>query len=195
MLDAERDKEAVQVHARVAAAIAALTVVGATATACGSEEPTASGTLAPPGQANGAYTYDQTAAPPGARLTVTSTGTDGGTRVEFRAEGLQPNRAYGVHAHVRPCGATGEAAGPHFQHRIDPVQPSVDPAYANPRNEIWLDLRTDGSGSGTATTEVPFGFAERAPASVVVHERPTATGPGKAGTAGGRVACLTVPFR
>ena len=195
MLEAEREKEAVRMPARIAAAIAALTV-GATATACGSgEEVRVSGTLAPPDQANGAYTYDQTAAPPGARLTVTSTGTDGGTRVELQAEGLQPNRAYGVHAHVRPCGATGEAAGPHLQHRADPVQPSVDPAYANRRNEIWLDLRTDGTGSGTATTEVPFSFAERAPASVVVHERPTATGPGEAGTAGGRVACLTVPFR
>ncbi len=176
-------------------AVLAALVAGAAVTACGSEELTASGTLAPPGQADGAYTYDPTAAPAGARLTVTSTGTDGGTRVELRAEGLQPNRAYGVHAHVRPCGATGDAAGPHFQHRIDPVQPSVDPAYANPRNEIWLDLRTDGAGSGAATAEVPFGFAERAPASVVVHERPTATGPGEAGTAGGRVACLTVPFR
>lgn len=181
-------------HARLAVALAALTL-GAAMAGCGSEEPTASGTLAPPGQADLAYTYDEAAAPPGARLTVTSTGTDGGTRVALRAEGLQPNRAYGAHAHVRPCGATGDAAGPHFQHRVDPVQPSVDPAYANPRNEIWLDLRTDDSGSGAATAEVPFGFAERAPASVVVHERPTATGPGKAGTAGGRVACLTVPFR
>lgn len=175
-------------------AVLAVLVTGAAVSGCGSEQPTASGTLAPPGQADGAYTYDQTAAPPGTRLSATSTGTNGGTRVEFRAEGLQPNRAYGVHAHVRPCGETGEAAGPHFQHRPDPVQPSVDPAYANRRNEIWLDIRTDASGSGAATTEVPFGFAERAPASVVVHEKPTATGPGEAGTAGGRVACLTVPF-
>jgi Cu-Zn family superoxide dismutase len=76
-----------------------------------------------------------------------------------------------------------------------PGRPSTDPAYANPRNEVWLDLRTDGTGSGTATAEVPFAVGERAPASVVVHEaQATATDPGRAGTAGARLACLTVPF-
>ncbi|MDQ3887040.1 MAG: superoxide dismutase family protein [Actinomycetota bacterium] len=163
-------------------------------TACGSGGTEQSGMLAPPGEAQGAYTYDQIAAPPGAKLTVISTPTDGGTRVTLRVQGLEPNRVYGAHAHVNPCGETGEAAGPHFQNVQDPVSPSVDPAFANPKNEIWLDVRTDANGAGSTTTVVPFGFTDRAPGSVVLHERATATGPGEAGTAGGRLACLTVPF-
>ena len=77
----------------------------------------------------------------------------------------------------------------------DPVQPSVDPAYANPQNEVWLDLTTDGEGAGSATTTVAWGF-ERAPRaqSVVIHAMPTATGAGRAGTAGDRAACVTVAF-
>jgi Cu-Zn family superoxide dismutase len=42
---------------------------------------------------------------------------------------------------------------------------------------------------------VPFALGDRRPASVIVHEAErTATEPGKAGTAGARVACLSVPF-
>ena len=76
-----------------------------------------------------------------------------------------------------------------------PQQASVDPAFANPRNEIWLDLRTDAAGSGSVDAEVPFVFGDRAPASVIIHEaEQTATEAGKAGSAGARVACLNVPF-
>ena len=71
-----------------------------------------------------------------------------------------PSRGYAAHAHVNPCGPTGDAAGPHFQNRPDPAaapgKPSTDPAYANPQNEIWLDLRTDGDGDGESRAEVPF---------------------------------------
>ena len=43
--------------------------------------------------------------------------------------------------------------------------------------------------------EVPFALGDRRPASVILHEaEQTATEPGKAGTAGARVACLNVPF-
>lgn len=157
---------------------------------CGSDV-TTSGTL---GETEGAFSYDP-AGPPGAELTVSVVPGGGATTVELRATGLLPNRGYAAHAHTRPCGPTGDAAGPHFQHRMDPVSPSVDPAYANPRNEIWLDLRTDGEGAATGTAEVPFAFTERAPASVVVHEAmATMTEAGKAGTAGGRLACLTAAF-
>ena len=44
--------------------------------------------------------------------------------------------------------------------------------------------------------EVPFTFTDRAPASIVIHEaETTGTAPGQAGSAGARVACITVPFR
>ncbi len=179
---------------RVPLAACGLAVLAAGLVACGSGGVEQSGTLAPPTGAEDAYTYDRSAAPAGAELTVASSATDGGTRVELTVDGLAPNRTYGVHAHVNPCGETGDAAGPHFQNVQDPVSPSVDPAYANPRNEIWLDVRTDADGAGSATTKVPFDFAGRAPASVVLHETPTSIAAGEAGTAGGRLACLTVPF-
>lgn len=70
------------------------------------------------------------------------------------ATGLLPNHQYGAHAHANACGATGDDAGPHFQHTRDPVKPSVDPAYANPRNEIWLDFTTDRFGTGHAKSTV-----------------------------------------
>jgi Cu-Zn family superoxide dismutase len=111
--------------------------------------------------------------------------------------GLQPNRGYAVHAHTKACGATGEDAGPHYQHRIDPAAtpqaPSTNPEYANPRNEIWLDLRTNSVGSASSSAIVPFSFTDRTPASIVVHEaQTTATHPGHAGQAGARIACLTL---
>jgi Cu-Zn family superoxide dismutase len=157
------------------------------------------GMLAPQGQAQDAVTYDPALAPVGAQLSVEADESDGSTRVRLEVAGLLPNRGYAAHAHARACGPTGDAAGPHFQNEVDPAatpeQPSTDPAYANPSNEIWLDLRTDGEGNGEASTQVPFVFGDRAPASVVIHEaEATATGPGEAGTAGGRLACLTVPF-
>jgi len=179
---------------RVPLAACGLAVLAAGLVACGSDEVKEIGMLAPPTEADDAYTYDQAAAPAGAELIVTSTATDGGTRIELTVDGLAPNRAFGAHAHVNPCGETGDAAGPHFQNVQDPVSPSVDPKYANPQNEIWLDLRTDGEGAGSTIVEVPFDFAGRGPASVVLHEKPTATAAGEAGTAGGRLACLTVPF-
>lgn len=147
---------------------------------------------APPGLA---VTYDETLVPAGARATVDTTAGGGSTTVTLDVAGLVPNRRYGVHAHTRPCGPAGADAGPHFQLTPDPVTPSVDPAYANPQNEIWLDLATDAQGAGRATSTVAWEFpADRRAASVVIHALPTATEPGKAGTAGDRAACLTVGF-
>ncbi|MFD7655949.1 superoxide dismutase [Actinosynnema sp. NPDC059797] len=158
------------------------------------------GVLAEVSEADTAFTYDPTAAPPGAELELEVFEGDGTTTVRLTASQLQPDRGYAAHAHTDPCGKTGADAGPHYQHEQDPNatpdQPSTDPAYANPQNEIWLDLATDGEGNGTAETTVPFDFGDRVPASIVLHEMPTtATEPGKAGTAGGRLACFTAPFR
>ncbi len=160
----------------------------------------AEGELAPPGQATNAFTYNPALAPEGAQMEAAVDGQTSGTQVTLEVEGLLPDRGYAAHAHANPCGATGDAAGPHYQNTVDPAaapgKPSVDPAYANPQNEIWLDLRTDAEGAGQAIAEVPFGFTDRAPASVVLHEaQATATEPGKAGTAGARLGCLDVAFR
>lgn len=156
------------------------------------------GTLAAPAPGAKAVTYDPALAPTGAKLTASMVPSGRATQVKFTVSGLTPNRGYAVHAHTKACGTTGEEAGPHFQNRVDPAatpdKPSSDPAYANRTNEIWMDLTTDGKGSAQASTDVPFTFSDRAPASVVIHkESVTHTEAGKAGTAGDRIACLTLP--
>ncbi|MGE3289375.1 MAG: superoxide dismutase family protein [Pseudonocardia sp.] len=142
-----------------------------------------------------AATYDPNLVPQGATAEVTAEESDSSTTVTLSVTGLLPNRAYGAHAHVNPCGADGMAAGPHYQFRQDPVTPSVDPAYANPQNEIWLDFTTNAEGAGEATTTVPWVFpADRRAQAVIIHEKSTSTEAGKAGTAGARPACITVSF-
>ncbi len=180
-----------------AAPSATAPTAAATASGSGAE---AEGVLAPPDRATTAFTYNPALAPEGATIEVESDSRGGSTEIRLDVDGLLPNRGYAAHAHTNACGPTGDAAGPHFQNQVDPAaapgKPSTDPAYANSRNEIWLDLRTDGDGDGESRVEVPFAFAGRAPASVVVHEaETTGTAPGQAGTAGARLACLTVPFR
>jgi Cu-Zn family superoxide dismutase len=92
-------------------------------------------------------------------------------------QALLPKHEYGAHVHANACGATADAAGPHYQHIQDPVSPSVDPAYANPRNEIWLDFTSDKRGNGFALTNVDWTFGARHPKSVVIHEMHTHTDP------------------
>lgn len=139
----------------------------------------------------------------GATARVHSIATPSGkTIITLDVEGLAPNREFGSHVHNKACGATGAAAGPHYQHVVDPVQPSVDPAYANHDNEVWLDFTTDGKGRGSAKAVVDWHLADDATHpdganSVIVHRDETSHGePGHPapGTAGPRLACLTVPF-
>jgi superoxide dismutase, Cu-Zn family len=159
-----------------------------------------SGTLTTPDPTSKAITYDRALAPVDAAILASMTPSDGdssNTVATMVVAGLPPNRGYAVHAHTNACGPTGKDAGPHYQNHIDPAatpqMPSTNPQYANPRNEIWLDIRTDANGSGTSHTTVPFGFTNRRPGSIVIHEAmTTATASGHAGTAGARVACLTL---
>ncbi|MFR9729021.1 superoxide dismutase family protein [Saccharopolyspora sp. MS10] len=156
------------------------------------------GTLQAPGGQGSAFTYNQAVAPEGATVKATVEGSEQSSVVNFQVTGLLPNRGYAVHAHTNACGATGDAAGPHFQNRQDPAaspqNPSSDPAYANPQNEIWLDLQTDARGAGSASANVPFDITgDRTPKSIVVHEASnTNTAAGQAGTAGARAACLNI---
>lgn len=142
-----------------------------------------------------ATTYDPELVPVGSHGAVGVQTGSAGTTVMLAVRGLVPERRYGAHAHTEPCGPTGADAGPHFQNEVDPVQPSVDPAFANPQNEIWLDLTTDASGAGSATATVQWSFdQDRRAKSVVIHAMETASGPGEAGQAGARAACITVDF-
>lgn len=140
-----------------------------------------------------------TAIPQGATARVQAVyNAAGDTVVTLHVQGLLPNRQYGAHAHTFACGLDGQAAGPHFQavQNPDPQNP-FDPAYANPVNEIWLDVTTDEDGNGAAQTKVPWQFSpERRPGSVMIHAERTRFGgqDGNAGTAGARLGCLTVGF-
>ncbi len=140
-----------------------------------------------------AITYRPDLVPEGARATVLGLPM-AGTTVLLSVRGLVPDRHYGAHVHTKPCGPAPADSGPHYQDQVDPVQPSTDPAYANPDNEIWLDFRTDAHGAAFTSSTVDWTFGERRGASVVIHETHTHTAPGEAGTAGARLACLTVRF-
>lgn len=143
-----------------------------------------------------AVTYNADLVPVAGRVQVKEElRRDGGTRVELRLRDLVANRAYGAHVHTKPCGKLPADAGPHYQDEADPKQPSVDPAYANPENEVWLDVRTNEDGSARSVAVVDWRFRDGGARSVVLHEAATSTHEGHAGTAGARLACVNVPFR
>ncbi|MFE7568767.1 superoxide dismutase family protein [Streptomyces sp. NPDC057539] len=139
-------------------------------------------------------TYDRTKVPLGAHAVVVERTGARTTGVELAVYGLLPNRVYGAHVHTKPCGRAPEDAGPHYQHIKDPHQPSTDPAYANAANEIWLDITTNVLGRAVAESTHDWRFRRGEARSVVIHDHGTMTDPGEAGTAGARLACLTVPF-
>lgn len=156
----------------------------------------AEGTFAPYSPSAIAVTYDPKLVPTGASARLMIAGVADTTTVTLDVHGLLPGRVYGAHLHTRPCGTTGAAAGPHYQHRPDPAAsaspPSVDPLYANPQNEVWLDVTTDSQGTGLSKSTQQWIFTTE-PRSLVVHAKKTETALGKAGTAGDRLACLTIP--
>jgi len=141
-----------------------------------------------------AVTYDLARVPAGAGVEVLSLVNADGSAVSVQVRGLLPNHVYGAHVHRRACGPLPADAGPHAQGVPDPVQPSVDPAYANPRNEIWLDFATDANGDAQSHARVAWAIPPGGAGSIVLHEHATHTGPGEAGTAGDRLACVSVPF-
>jgi Cu-Zn family superoxide dismutase len=141
-----------------------------------------------------AVTYDEALVPAGARVAVQSRSGEGTTTVMLAVRGLQRHRVYGAHVHMQPCGEEPDAAGTHYQYSPDPVQPSVDPTFANPQNEIWLDVTTDDTGAGSTESTVAWTFPDDRPKSVVLHAGQTSSAPGEAGAAGDRVACVSVDF-
>ena len=133
-----------------------------------------------------ALTYDEKLVPVGSRVTIAVRSSAFGTATFLSVNGLVPDRHYGAHVHVNRCGEDPADAGPHVQWRRDPVPPSKDPVYANPRNEIWLDFTTGRTGSGIATSLVPWPISERQARSVVFHDHHTSAEPGH--------ACVDVDF-
>jgi Cu-Zn family superoxide dismutase len=154
-----------------------------------------------PGEVGGddtAFTYDEAAVPVGSSVNIESDEENGRTTVTFDATGLAPDRDFGVHVHTRPCGPAPADSGPHYQNDVDPAatpeKPSADPAYANPQNEIWFDVTTDANGNAQAASTVDWEFRDGEANSVVLHAQRTMTGPGQAGMAGDRLACIDENF-
>lgn len=127
-----------------------------------------------------AIVYNTKLAPEGSQASATVESTTDRTLSSLVVEGLLANRTYGAHLHVNACGAKPDDAGAHFQHTH---------GHADKANEVWLDLKTDDSGMGRATASHDWAFAaDRLPGSLVIHAQPTKAD----GTAGPRVACLTL---
>lgn len=142
-----------------------------------------------------AVTYNTKLVPVASRVQVKEElRRSGGTRIELRVRDLAADRVYGAHVHTKPCGKLPADAGPHYQDQLDPTQPSVNPEFANPDNEVWLDLTTNEDGSARSIAIVDWRFREGGARSVVLHEMATSTHEGHAGTAGARLACVNVPF-
>ncbi len=161
-----------------------------------SPDTVASGTFLPFRPGSTAITYDPAVVPPGATASVAIKQITQTMEVRVEAAGLIPRRAYGAHLHTMPCTAVPDEAGPHYQHQADPSKPSVDPSFANPRNEVWLDFTVDGYGTASVSAAQNWTFpAGQSARSLILHAQATKTAAGVAGTAGPRVACLTLPPR
>ncbi|MER5304638.1 superoxide dismutase family protein [Streptomyces lasiicapitis] len=169
-----------------AAVTAAVLAASGAAPGEGADCVRAEGRFTPTKTPSPALTYDRNLVPPGARIEVTQRHDKGGTRVTLRVRGVKPGFAFGAHVHRKPCGVDPAAAGGHYQHRPDPVQPSKNPAYVNPDNEVWLDFTAQPDGSGKASAVHSWGFRPGEAGAVVLHR--------EQGGAGDRVACFTVPF-
>lgn len=125
--------------------------------------------------------YDRTLAPDGARTSASVDSGAAGTLSSLTVEGFLPGRVYGAHLHTNACGAKPEDAGPHFQHTHGQISPA---------SEVWLDFKTDAEGSASATAKHAWALTPgHTPKSAVVHAQTTNP---KDGTAGSRVACLTL---
>jgi Cu-Zn family superoxide dismutase len=193
----------------VAAAFSAALIVaaGTTARPAGATDgrSVARGTFDVPATTTSAFTYDVTQIPVGARIVVHAVKVaHHRTVIRLRVRGLLPGETYGAHVHYLACGATGAAAGAHYQNVPDPVLggsetvSSTNPAYANSANEVWLDFVTDAEGEGRAGAVVDWRFRPTAPSttrSVILHIDPTSTGGTvPPGNAGARLGCLNARF-
>lgn len=141
-----------------------------------------SGEFAP--DSTGAIVYDRTLTPEGAQASVTAESRGGKTLTSLVVEGFLPHHRYGAHLHTHPCGPQAADAGGHYQHLAN---------HANRANEVWLDVTTDAAGAGRATARHRWAFDPvHPPRALVIHASPTKTKGIQAGTAGARIACLTL---
>jgi Cu/Zn superoxide dismutase len=125
----------------------------------------------------------------GATAQVVATESDGTTTVTLKVQALDQAAAgmmLGAHIHAGSCVAgNGAAAGPHYNAG----------GTASPQTEVWLDFTIEANGTARSETTVPFVIPQGGAAALVIHAEATNPGPTPApGTAGARLACLTVQF-
>ncbi|RNL84395.1 superoxide dismutase family protein [Halostreptopolyspora alba] len=153
-------------------------------------------TFAPYSEDAEAITYDEQAVPPRATVEVSITGDEGGSVYSLAVTGLETDREFGSHLHTQPCGEDPGDSGPHYQDEVDPEadsdNPSTNPEYANPENEVWLDFTTDENGEAEQETRVDWTPREDEANSIVIHDEHTSEQEGTAGAAGDRLACVNV---
>ncbi|EAP98384.1 hypothetical protein JNB_15508 [Janibacter sp. HTCC2649] len=95
-------------------------------------------------------------------------------------------QTFGAHVHDGPCIAgDGASALGHYNSHVH----AGLPAEISDQTEVWLDF-TVSNGEGTGNANVPF-VPESGSRSVVIHALPTNP---QTGTAGARLACLTVAW-
>ncbi|MFI0421466.1 hypothetical protein [Spongiactinospora sp. 9N601] len=73
------------------------------------------GTFVPFAEGENAVVYDEKLVPSGAKGEVTVASKGEGTASELSVDGLLPDRQYGAHLHVNPCGENPDDSGPHFR--------------------------------------------------------------------------------
>jgi len=114
-----------------------------------------------------------------AEVHVVKTGEDS-THVTLHVRGIDApaGQTFGAHVHQQPCGATGTAAGPHYQH--------AGTTGTLEEREVWLDITVNASGNAHSEATRPWVLDESTPRSVILHALPTAAD----GTAGTRLACI-----
>jgi Cu-Zn family superoxide dismutase len=137
-----------------------------------------------------------TVVPEAARLEVDAEYDAGGhTRITLGATGLAPRTSYAGRVTWGGCTVRASGLGPTYQ--LVPAPPDAapfHPEYTNKVNEVWLELKTDDSGAGTAVAVQPWQFApEERPGSVILHQHVVPVRPGGT-TAGRRLACIEVAF-
>ncbi|MFG1706345.1 superoxide dismutase family protein [Nonomuraea sp. M3C6] len=136
------------------------------------------------GTGTGAIAYDRRLAPKGSQASLTTESTGNKTRTSLVVEGLLPRRHYGAHLHAKACGKKPDDSGPHYQHHAGQI---------NPDSEVWLDVTTNDDGAGRSTARHDWALdPAKLPGSLVIHAQPTKTSGPQVGTAGARIACLTL---
>ncbi len=136
------------------------------------------------------------AGPAGGRASVdVAYDAAGSTRIGLGVSGLERETRYAVRVHHGPCPPPGAAPGPVYQ-RVPPPEPELadDPAFRNPRNEVWLDVSTGADGAGRAHARQDWQFPPQTrPESVIIHRVLLQTVPTDP-VVGRPLACLEVSF-